>query len=112
MTRKEFKETPERKWDEVLHGVRAVWVMPNGKKHDSGWGCFDFVAEFDDDRPNVKFGGCCDAVEFIGNSPIDCVGVFHMDCDYKSRLVHIWSPEPFSVSEDLSTIYFRTERRA
>ena len=112
MTRKEFKDTPERKWDEVLHGVVGVWAMPNGKKHDSGWGCMDFVAEFEDGRPNVKFGGGCDVVEFVDNSPSDCFGVFRMDCDYKSRLVHIWSHVPFSVSADLSTIYFRVEKQA
>lgn len=100
MTRKELLATPKREWDKVLHGVTGVWVVPNRRKHESGWECMDFVATFEDknEKP-VRFGGCCDVVRFKGND-------FRMDCDYPSGIIHIWSFGPFSITADLSSIDF------
>lgn len=43
--RKELLAVPKRKWNEVLTDVTGVYVIPSGRKHDSGYACMDFVAE-------------------------------------------------------------------
>lgn len=104
MNKKELLAIPHRKWDEKLHGVRGVYVIPSGRKHDSGWACMDFVARFDDGRPMVRFGGGCDDVSFRGNG-------FAMDCTYPHRIVHIWNRgHTFTISHDLSSIDFIEEK--
>ena len=53
-TRKELLAIPKRNWNEMLCDVSGVYVMPSGRKHDSGWACMDFVAEFKDrEKPMV-----------------------------------------------------------
>ena len=104
MTRTELLNLPKRKWDVILHGVNGVYVIPSGRKHDSGYACMDFVATFEDGRPPVRFGGVCDDVSFDGNG-------FRMDCEYPTRIIHIWNcRSPFSVSDDLSSITFTEEQ--
>lgn len=86
--RKELLSVPKRKWNETLENV--VGVM-------------DFVAEFEDpEKPLVRFGGGCDDVCLDGK-------YFKIDCIYPSRILHIWSYRKFSVSHDLSSIFFREE---
>lgn len=106
MTKKELLAVPYRKWDEPLTGVRGVYVIPNRHKHESGWGCMSFVAEFKDDRPMVQFGGICDDVSFAGTH-------FRMDCTYPHNIIHIWCAydRTFSVSPDVSSIYFTEEQK-
>lgn len=101
MTRKELLSSPVRKWDEELKGVRGVFVIPSKRKHDSGWACMDFVAE----TPSglVRFGGCCDDVSFEGNH-------FRMDCDFETKLPHIWNRFGFTITHDLSSISFVEEK--
>lgn len=102
MTKKELLAIPKRKWDEILNGVDGVYVIPSRRKHDSGYACMDFVAEFSDGRPMVGFGGYCDDISFIGDK-------FRMDCIYPSGIIHIWRPGTFSITCDLSSIKFRAE---
>lgn len=102
MTRKELLALPKREWDETLRGVCGVYVIPSGRKHDSGYVCMDFVAEFSDDRPMVRFGGGCDDVSFVGSG-------FRMDCIYPHRIIHIWRWGTFSITHDSSSIDFREE---
>ena len=98
MTRKELLEIPHRGDLEILHNVSGVYVIPSGRKHDSGWAMMDFVATFEDGR-KARFGGGCDDVAFYG-------GHFRMDCTHPERILHIWNPYLFSISEDLSSINF------
>lgn len=99
-TRAELLAQPKREWDKALTGVAGVYVIPSGRKHDSGWACMDFVAEFKDRRTHLmRFGGCCDDVRFKGAH-------FRMDCEYPSRIIHIWNPYPFTISHNLSSIDF------
>lgn len=105
MTRKELTAYPKRKWDEELRGVNGVWVIPNRKKHESGYACMDFVASFKEykGKPMVRFGGGCDDVRLKGNH-------FRIDCEYPSRIIHIWNDRTsFSVSCDISSIDFVEE---
>lgn len=103
MTRKELLAAPKREWDEVLHGVTGVWVIPNRRKHESGWECIDFVASFkDEDKEQIRFGGYCDVVRLRGNG-------FHMDCDFPSGIIHIWNRCPFTITADASSIEFIEE---
>lgn len=98
MTRKELMRVPKRDPCETLLNVAGVYVIPSGRKHESGWACMDFVATFYD-RPMVRFGGKCDSVSFDGFH-------FHMDCTYPNRVVHIWNVYPFHISQDSDTIHF------
>jgi hypothetical protein len=99
MKRKELLSLVKRKWDDILHGVKGVYVIPSRRKHDSGWACMDFVAVMSDGTM-IRFGGSCDDVSFRGNC-------FRMDCDYESKCLHIWNcRNTFSISADISSINF------
>lgn len=97
MNRKELLAVPKRKWDEEL-AAKCVYVIPSGRKHESGYAQMDFVA-ITEDGEKVGFGGVCDAVEFQGNG-------FRMDCLHPSRIIRIWNRNPFIVSAGISSIDF------
>lgn len=97
MKLEELLEAPKRKWDEEIHDVAWVYIMPTEYKHDSGWACMEFAAMTGDGY--VRFGGGCDDVSFEGEH-------FRMDCDYESKLLRIWNHNKFAVSVGLSSISF------
>lgn len=97
MNRKELLAVPKRKWDEELV-AKSVYVIPSGRKHDSGFTCMDFVARTTDGEL-VRFGGGCDLVEFKGEH-------FRMDCFHPSRIINIWNRNPFKITYDISSIEF------
>lgn len=97
MNRKELLAVPKRKWDEALVAT-SVYVIPSGRKHESGYAQMDFVAVTEDGE-KVGFGGVCDDVAFEGNH-------FKMDCLHPSRIIRIWNREPFIVSKGISSIDF------
>ena len=102
-TRKDLLSVPKRNWSDALHGVSGVYVIPSGRKHESGFACLDFVAEFRDrEKPLVRFGGICDDVSFCGKH-------FRMDCLHPQRIIHIWNSFPFAVTDDSSSISFIEE---
>lgn len=88
---------PARKWDDELHGITSVYVIPSDDVHDSGYACMNFVAETDTGA--VRFGGGCDVVRFNGNN-------FRLDCIPGTKLIHIWNRNEFSISPDISSIEF------
>lgn len=98
MDKKELLETPFRDWEQTLERVVSVYVLPSERKHESGWACMDFVAEFEDGS-KTRFGCCCDDVSFKGEH-------FRMDCLYPSGIIRIWNLNCFSISPDLSSIDF------
>lgn len=100
MTRKELLSVKKRKWNEILHNVSGVYVIPSRRKHDSGYACMDFVAETPEGL--VGFGGMCDDVSFEGLH-------FRMDCDFETKIIHIWNRNKFSISDDVSSITFAEE---
>ena len=103
MTRKELLSVPAREWNEELHGVNSVWLIPSGRKHESGWACMDFVASWQyPENKLVRFGGACDSLELAGDH-------FVIDCDWPSRIIHIWSQYPFTVEGGISSITLRAE---
>lgn len=104
LKRKELLAVQKRENGTELVGVDGVYVIPSGRKHESGWACMDFVATFRDDRPMVRFGGICDDVAFYGAH-------FRMDCDHPSRIIHIWNSRgTFTVSgNDISSLNFTEE---
>ena len=102
MNKKELLSIPKRKWYETLSGVSGVYVIPSRRKHDSGWACMDFVAEFSNDRPMVRFGGGCDVVNFVGED-------FRMDCTYPHGIIHSFRCGRFSITHDISSIDFQAE---
>ena len=105
--REELLSVPKRKWDDVIYGVDVVYIIPSGRKHDSGYACMDFVASFNGNKgkPMVRFGGGCDVVRLNGNH-------FRIDCEYPSRIIRIWNDRTsFSISHDISTIDFVEESK-
>lgn len=104
-TKKELLAVPKREWKEILHDVKCVYVIPSGRKHDSGYACMDFVASFQNpEKPLVRFGGGCDDVSFEGSH-------FKMDCLHPQRIIRIWNRVPFAISDDLSSISFMEESK-
>lgn len=102
-THEELLAVPKREWNETLTGVAGVYVIPSARKHDSGFACMDFVAEFKGgEKPLIRFGGGCDDVAFIGSH-------FRMDCLHPQRILHIWNRNTFKISHDLSSIDFIEE---
>lgn len=96
--RKELLSVKKRKWNETLTCVSDVYIIPSGRKHDSGYTCMDFVAETKNGL--VRFGGFCDEVRLMGSN-------FRMDCEYPSRIIRIWNTrKTFNITHDLSTIDF------
>lgn len=98
-TREELLNVEKRKWDDVLKNVTGVYIIPSGRKHDSGYACMDFVAEFKGNDKLVRFGGGCDDVSLNGTH-------FRIDCLHPSRIIHIWNRKGFSISNDVSSINF------
>ena len=101
MTKEELLSVPKRKWNETLHGVRAVYIIPSDNIHDSGYACFNFVAvKGEKMNKYVGFGGNCDVVRCRKGLDI------RFDCEPDNGCVRLWSENPFSISPDLSTIEF------
>lgn len=102
VNRKQLLEVQPRKWNEDIHDVVGVYIIPSNKKHDSGFACMDFVAHTGDEQL-IRFGGGCDDVRLDGKN-------FRMDCIYPSKIIHIWNPRKrFYITHDLSTIDFIEE---
>lgn len=68
----------------TLSGVSGVYVIPSGRKHESGWAQMNLVATFYDGREPVLCSTFSDDISFYGTG-------FRMDCDYPSRIIHIWN---------------------
>ena len=102
-TKETLLKVPARKWDEILQGVQAVYVIPTDELHDSGYACMRFVAEKKSGEL-IRFGGGCDAVSFRGK-------YFKMDCLPGSKIIRIWNYGTFSVSPDISSIDFIEEEQ-
>jgi len=96
MTREEFKAIPKRDWKEDITDVYGVYILPSGRKHESGWAIMDFVAVKKDGN-KIGFGDCCDDIVLEGSH-------FRIDCDHPSRLLHIWNRYGFTVKSGLSSI--------
>ena len=102
ISRKELLSVPAKDWKEEIRGVDCVWVIPSGRKHESGWAKMDFVATFNEREERIRFGGNCDDISFEGSH-------FRMDCDWPSRIIHIWNPRKFTVTSGISSISFVEE---
>lgn len=85
---------------EEIKKASGVYILPNGKVHESGWGCMDFVAETEEGL--IGFGGKCDNVILTGED-------FKVDCT-RSGVVHIWNRNGFSISRDAITICFASAK--
>lgn len=94
MTRKEILALParERKICEILSGAKSAYIIPNRKKHESGWMCMTIIVTFEDGSAPVLFSDYTDDIAFYGEK-------FRMDCDYTSGVIRIWNSNyTFSVS--------------
>ena len=85
-TRKELLEAPVREWYvQQLHHVIGLYIIPNGRKHDSGWGCMTYVAEIRVGEHKTKLVRC------NGDSDHLWLGVKNLsvDCTYPYKVIHI-----------------------
>lgn len=98
----------ERKWDQRIENCRSAFIIPNGNRHSSDYGCFDIFACVPDgthdynDQGKVfifKCGGYCDDISFEGEH-------FRMDCMHPSGIIRVWNRRGFTITEDLSSISF------
>lgn len=98
----------ERKWDQRIENCRAAFIIPNGNRHSSGYGCFDIFACVPDGTHDYgdcakafvfKCGGGCDDISFEGVH-------FRMDCMHPSGIIRVWNRSGFTITEDLSSISF------
>ena len=96
-TRKELLSVPKRHWSESII-AKCAYIIPSGRKHDSGYSCIDLVA-MKEDGTLVRCGGGCDDISFRGNG-------FRMDCIYPSRIIRIWNNKHFVITPDVSSIDF------
>lgn len=106
MTRKEILALParERKICEVLKGAISAYIIPNRKKHDSGWMCMTIIVTFRDGRDAVLFETYTDDIAFYGEH-------FRMDCDYPSGVIRVWNNKyTFSVCGN-SSVDFDEEKQ-
>ena len=88
---------PKRHWnDRVI--AKCAYIIPNGRKHDSGYACMDIVA-LKEDGTYIRCGGGCDDIYFRGTG-------FRMDCQYPSRIITVWNWNKFVITEDVSSIDF------
>ena len=86
MTRKEILALPKRKIgsDEVLTGVCAAYIIPNRKKHSSGYMCMTVIASFKDkEKDPVLVSTHADDLEFYGSQ-------FRVECFYPSGVISVW----------------------
>lgn len=101
MNRKKLLDCPVRdRGDDIKHAV-GVYIIPTRMKHDSGYAIMSFVAEIEGGE-RIRFGGCCDDVRLKG-------GNFRIDCDFQTKLVHIWNRHWFTITRDFSSIDFIEE---
>ena len=99
--RSELLSVPARDWDGDIRHAIGVYIIPSRRKHDSGYAIMDFVAVIKGGQM-IRFGGCCDDVSLRGQN-------FRIDCEYGSKLVHVWNRFPFTITRDLSSIDFIEE---
>lgn len=102
MTRKELLSVSKRNWNENIYNAGCVYIIPSGRKHDSGYTCMDMVAAIRGEEGMIGFGECCDDIQLVGDG-------FRIDCEYPSRIIRIWNCRgngTFSISHDSSSIQF------
>lgn len=102
INKKDLLSSPRREWDKTIKDACSVYIIPSGKRHDSGYCCMDMVAIINGTGKKIRFGGCCDSIQLTGDS-------FRIDCEHPSRIIRVWNNSgdgTFSISHDLSDIRF------
>lgn len=116
MTRKEFNELPERKWDEDIGEFDSLIILPLRPIHDSGYRCLDFVA-CKYLNPICRLSGVSDVLHINGISGLgenwtekyksypDKVSSvdWSIDCLPKSGLLRLFSSKKLKASTALSS---------
>ena len=119
MTREEFEELPERKWDEEIGSFDSLVIIPLEELHDSGYRCMSFVA-CNRSLAVCKMGGGSDVIHVDGIGGMGQWGLlkFHksgklpvlpdnwsIDCLKVSGYLRIFPGQPFGLKagSDLSS---------
>lgn len=90
MTRKDFEAIPARTgWlEETI--CRSVVILPDRRRHDSGFRCMSFVP-IGDEGPICRVESCSDVVHVGGIADFRGVpGAWSIDCLPVSGLFRIW----------------------
>jgi len=86
-----------------------LWIVPTGKKHDSGWGCMAIIGVVNK-KPIEIINECCD--DLCLDLPEKKELGLRMDCDYPSRLTHYWSwYYDFELKCNLSSTEFKLVKK-
>ena len=95
----------DRECDEVLFGVQSAYIIPNRRKHDSGWECMTIICTFKElSKVPVRFSQTTDDIAFYG-------GHFRMDCCYPSGIIHIWNSSRTFKVNGWSSVNFEEEEK-
>ena len=105
MTRKEMLNLPyhDLTFDGELENVSGVYIIPSGRKHESGWTMMNLIATFYGGKQPVLFAQVCDDISLEGEH-------FRIDCSYPHRIIHIWNSRSwkkgFRIEQGISSISF------
>lgn len=102
--RKALLALPHRKWDEESV-YDFLWLVPTGKKHDSGYGLIAIVGHRwrGDEEPFREIAAVCDDVCWtmpkrhpygqgnFGDRRDNNVSILRMDCEYPSGIIRAWA---------------------
>lgn len=107
-SKKELLKLPERKWDNTKRLYDAIWIVPSGLKHDSGYMCIAIIGVWEENGESK--GEICaypDDVSYFfpyENEKYSMAKV-RQDCFYPSGVLQFHSRHgKFFVSEALSSV--------
>lgn len=93
--RADLLKLPIRKWDESKV-YDALYIVPTGKKHDSGYSLIAIVGVLQDKQQMAEIAAYCDDIcwSFPLRHPYDHAGkhshVLRIDCLYPSGIFRVW----------------------
>jgi len=119
MTKKEFEALPFRGHFNTPVICDSIVILPTRRKHNSGWGCMDFVA-CREEKAICRLSGCSDVMGMncmTGISEVEQLWAlkgWSIDCLFKSKLLHLWSRHSYEIKcgESLSSFDITFMKRA
>lgn len=92
MSLKDFKNLPYKKDNKIIGKFDAIVILPTRKKHDSGYGCMEFVI-VKNNIPLFRISGISDVIHIDGIGGMKNIGfpAWSMDLLFKSKLIRLWN---------------------
>lgn len=106
--RKELLALPVREWS-VAGIYDSLYLVPSGKKHDSGYMCIAIVGS--KGYKPFEIAAYPDAINW--SMPAMDSYELNTDCEYPSGIIHMWSRRcDFIVGAALSSVEIKVVRKA